>query len=269
MEPPPRVPRDRSERGSVSARSRSHKSAATSDSGASLLSNANLEIVLDLIDDYYQGAHPPPQHDHGFNGISTSGSADVAALLGNYSGGAATTGGPSGFANPSGSRAMVAPEAGDESSRVIARALVVATSDGKRLEELLRILGTVAATARRIPNVTAAWLACLDEELQDTKKQLIELLRELREIHQSLVTETRQGELTSKLASLASWQESVLGNPLIQRVRQHGGAPTGGGSGMQTAQHFLMQATAAPPVRAQPVQPASAHTAHTTRPAHK
>jgi len=261
MEAPSRGRTDRSERGapsSVSARSRSRK---TSDSGASLLSNSNLELVLELIDDYYQRG--PMRGQHGAMAGSEGGGTDVAALLGNF--GPRSEGGGSSshthhgshsshvsHASPTGARSSAA-EPQDENSRIIARALIVATTDAKRLEELLRVMEGVPAHARRAPGASRAWLAQLDEEVHDTTEQLHELLGELREIHQSLIAESRPGDLTSKLALLASWQESVLTNPLVQRARMHMGSQSRGG-GMQTAHHFLLQhpaqsAPAPPPTR--------------------
>ena len=216
---------------SVSARSRSRK---TSDSGASLLSNSNLELVLDLIDDYYQRS-VPSQHV----ADTSQGGSDFSALLGNIGPSKSAAPPPlsKGLAPPADARAPLAPPAcatvatgsggaggapgpasapmsascassaststmGFEENQVVARALVAATSDGKRLEELLRILDSTGSYARHRTTATRSELSQLEIEVADTREQLRELLRELREIHHALVSEMRHSELTCTLARL-------------------------------------------------------------------
>ena len=104
----------------------------------------------------------------------------------------------------------------------------------------------------RAPTRPGARAQRLDTELGEIQS----LLSELMAIQRSFAADTRFSALPPKLAALAHWQECVLNNALVARMRMHtGGASAGGASAapagpstLPTASQFLEQRPAARPM---------------------
>ena len=197
-------------------RSRSRK---TSESGASLLSNSNLELVLDLIDDFYVGGLRPPPADV----------SDLLGYLGPISGESRSplSRRPSldSQRSPSSRRPSLEPvqelpvqeehvheeqvqeqqvqeqpllavsadaqPVDKQTSEVVNRALVVAQSDGRQLQELLTVLDVAPSAARKAQLATQSRLTQLEREVSETKQQLHALIVELRDIQKVRMTQPR------------------------------------------------------------------------------
>ena len=226
---------------STSARSHiswmSRGSKKSSSTLSSLLSNKSMDLVFGMIDEYYQSVYNKGSHQ-----------PSTAELLGNLAPNP-SMGGPwshaGGNSSDQGLDALVAAadvhegHLSDGERDVIVRAMAVASADGERLEELVHVLEIAQEHANSSASCTSDHVNRIDSELIEVKS----LVTELKGIQASFGPGQRSA-IAPKLAALAHWQERVLHNPLVARVRLHTGGGAGGLStapGVPTASEFIQK----------------------------
>lgn len=207
---------------------------------SSLLSNKSTELVFGLIDNYYQDVHSGPQQPQ---------TADLLGNLGPSSGGHSTMGSLGALVAAADMRSSSAAD-----MDIVARANAVAADDGRRLEELFALLTAAQSQASATAGISRDQLQRLDLELGEIRSLLVEL----KTIQRGLHTEANSSALTQKLAALAHWQECVLNNALVARMRMH----TGSSSVCTTADQYIELS------QAQRLEPPQFHPHAPPHPAH-
>lgn len=228
---------------STSARSHiswmSRGSKKSSSTLSSLLSNKSMDLVFGLIDEYYQSVYNKGPHQ-----------PSTAELLGNFAPSSSLQAGAEGpwqggSSSDQGLDALVAAAdvhegyMNEAERAMVVRATSVADADGKRLEELAHVLTVAQEHANSSASCTTEHIQRIDSELVEVRS----LLTELKGIRGSFSTEQYFNAVAPKLAALAHWQERVLNNALVARVRLHtgGGAGSLASPGVPTASQFIQQ----------------------------
>lgn len=145
---------------------------------------------------------------------------------------------------------------GDNTIDVVRRAMAVAEADGARMKDLILLLNAAQSHASSTSSTSHDQLQRLETEAAE----IMNLLAELKSIQRDLNAETRFTAIAPKLASLAAWQECVLNNTLIARMRLHEGA----GLTAPTATQFVerQRPIQTMPLTQSPTQQSSYHIGH-------